>query len=127
MVIDGTYLHPKSGVKYKLLMLANEVAGWKHPHTAVYKSLVDGKIYARPVSEFEKNFKFVSLKDQFISATEGCMTFKGTHNTAVIPKSQAKEMIDLPNGDVRFYNGIPGQSYTMGKTGYKQYDDDDTQ
>ena len=55
------YIHEKSGVKYKLLYVANEGLGIglddsKWVETAVYRSEKDGKIYARPMHEFKDKF-----------------------------------------------------------------------
>lgn len=53
------YKHIKTGNIYELINIANECDTDKFPKIAVYFSLVDGKIYARPFDDFMKAFEFI--------------------------------------------------------------------
>lgn len=53
------YKHIKTGNIYELINIANECDAEKFPKMAVYFSLVDGKIYARPFKDFIKAFELI--------------------------------------------------------------------
>lgn len=56
-MINEIYTHVGTGNKYVVLHIANEKVIWKHPCMCIYKSLVDGVVYARPLIEFNEKFK----------------------------------------------------------------------
>ena len=53
------YKHIKTGNIYELINIANECDTKKFPRMAVYFSTIDGKIYARPFSDFINAFEFI--------------------------------------------------------------------
>ncbi len=53
------YKHIKTGNIYELINIANECDTEKFPRMAVYFSTIDGKIYARPFSDFINAFEFI--------------------------------------------------------------------
>lgn len=52
------YKHKKTGNLYQLINIANECNTDKFPKMAVYFSLIDGKVYARPFDDFMNAFEF---------------------------------------------------------------------
>lgn len=50
------YIHKKTGNIYRLLNIANECDSEKFPKMAIYISLVDGALYARPLRDFNIAF-----------------------------------------------------------------------
>ena len=51
------YKHIKTGNKYTLIFIANMKSTKPNfPEMAVYQSLKDGLMYARPYAEFQENF-----------------------------------------------------------------------
>lgn len=54
------YKHNKTGNLYCFIVAANKCDNEKFPKMAVYQSLNDGSVYARPYRDFLNSFTLVS-------------------------------------------------------------------
>ena len=54
------YKHVKTGNEYELVFVANKQSAKPNfPEMAVYRSLKDGVVYARPYTDFKEKFEKV--------------------------------------------------------------------
>ena len=58
-VLQETNWQHKNGSVYEVLMIANEQTAMPdvYPVTVVYRNIANGRIWSRPVSEWERSFK----------------------------------------------------------------------
>lgn len=59
-IVAGSWWKHHNGNKYKVLYIANELDSEKYPKTVVYIG-TNGKIWTRPLSDWERSFKKLSV------------------------------------------------------------------
>lgn len=60
MIKIGSWWQHYNGVKYQVLFIANETDSEKYPKTVVYIG-ENGKVWTRPLLDWERSFKEISL------------------------------------------------------------------